>query len=359
MPAETPKKKPRKLLMAALPVALALAGGWAWLESGRYESTENAAVQQARISVASDISGRVTEVYVGDSQTVAAGTPLFRVDPQPYDLALAQAEAALAEARLTVDQMRANYRLALAQEKVAEDGVAYLDAELKRQETITRRGAGTESALDAARHDASTARENLAAAKQAVEAALAALGGDAVIDPADHPRVRAAQVARDQAAYNLALTTVKAPTDGIVYRADSFKPGQFVAAGSPLFTLVETGDTWIEANFKETQIGHMAPGQRATVEFDTFPGRDYHATIEAVGAGTGAEFSILPAQNATGNWVKVTQRVPVRLRLEPGADLAGLRAGLSAAVTVDTRAETKLDTLISSLGTPAHARSGD
>ena len=279
MSAETPKKKPRKLLMAALLVALILGGGWIWLDSGRYESTENAAVQQARISVASDISGRVTDVYVGDSQIVAAGTPLFRVDPQPYKLALAQAEAALAEARLSVDQMRANYRLALAQEKVAEDSVAYLDSELKRQETITSRGAGTESALDAARHDASTARENLAAAKQAVEAALAALGGDAKIDPADHPRVRAAQVARDQAAYDVALTTVKAPADGVVYKADSFKPGQFVAAGSPLFTLVETGDTWIEANFKETQIGNMAPGQQATVEFDTFPGRDYSATI--------------------------------------------------------------------------------
>ncbi|WP_413850864.1 HlyD family secretion protein [Albidovulum sp.] len=359
MPAEAPKKRPKKLLMAALPVALILAGGWVWLESGRYESTENAAVQQARISVASDISGRVTEVYVDDSQTVAAGTPLFRVDPQPYELALAQAEAALAEARLSVDQMRASYRVALAQQKVAEDGAAYLDAELKRQETITGRGAGTESALDAARHDASTARENLAAAKQAVEAALAALGGDAAIDAADHPKVRAAQVAHDQAEYNLALTTVKAPADGVVYKADSFKPGQFVAAGSPLFTLVETGDTWIEANFKETQIGQMAPGQRATVEFDTFPGRDYTATIEAVGAGTGAEFSILPAQNATGNWVKVTQRVPVRLRLEPGADLAGLRAGLSAAVTVDTHAQTRLDTLISSLGTPAHAGAED
>ena len=328
--------------MAALPVALILGGGWIWLDSGRYESTENAAVQQARISVASDISGRVTDVYVGDSQIVAAGTPLFRVDPQPYKLALAQAEAALAEARLSVDQMRANYRLALAQEKVAEDSVAYLDSELKRQETITSRGAGTESALDAARHDASTARENLAAAKQAVEAALAALGGDAKIDPADHPRVRAAQVARDQAAYDLALTTVKAPADGVVYKADSFKPGQFVTAGATLFSLVETGDTWIEANFKETQIGGMRPGQTADIEFDTFPGRDYTATVESVGAGTGAEFSILPAQNATGNWVKVTQRVPVRLRLPEGSDLSGLRSGLSASVTVDTKAETRL-----------------
>ena len=187
-------------------------------------------------------------------------------------------------------------------------------------------------------------------------AALAALGGDAAIITDDHPKVRAAQVARDRAAYDLALTTVKAPATGVVYKAASFKPGQFVAAGSPLFTLVETADIWIEANFKETQIGGMAPGQGATVEFDTFPGRDYEVTIEAIGAGTGSEFSILPAQNATGNWVKVTQRVPVRLNFAPGADLAGLRSGLSAVVTVDTHADTRLDTLISALGSLAQAK---
>lgn len=357
---ETPrKKKPSRLLMAALPIALLLGGGWVWLDSGRYESTENAAVEQARIPVASEISGRVTEVYVSDSQTVAAGTPLFRVDPQPYELALAEADATLAEARISVEQLRAAYRLAVAQEKVAEDGVRYLDAELGRQEALTRRGAGTESALDAARHDANAASANLAAAKQSVAAALAALGGDADIATSDHPTVRAAQVARDRAAYNLALTTVKAPATGVVYKAASFKPGQFAAAGSPLFTLVESGDTWIVANFKETQIGRMQQGQSATVEFDTFPGHSFDATVEAMGAGTGAEFSILPAQNATGNWVKVTQRVPVRLRLEPGAAPDGLRAGLSAEVTVDTRAPTRLDTIISALKGAGQAQAGE
>lgn len=359
MPADPAKKRPKTLLMAALPVLLVLAGGWVWLGSGRYESTENAAVQQARIAIASDISGRVTEVFVADSQTVAAGAPLFRVDPQPYELALADADASLAEARLSVDQLRANYRVAEAQEKVALDAVDYLDAELKRQETITARGAGTTAALDAARHDANAARENLAAARQAVEAALAALGGDPAIATDDHPKVRAAQAARDKAAYDLALTTVTAPAAGVVYKADSFRPGQFVAAGSPLFTLVETDDTWIEANFKETQIGHMAVGQQATVAFDTYPGRDYAARIEAVGAGTGAEFSILPAQNATGNWVKVTQRVPVRLRLEPDSAPDGLRAGLSASVTVDTHAATRLDALVSAVGGTGQARAGD
>lgn len=353
------KKKPNRLLMAALPVALTLGGGWVWLDSGRYESTENAAIQQARIPVASEISGRVTEVYVTDSQHVTKATPLFRVDPQPYELALAEADAALAEARIAVEQLRAAYRLAEAQEKVAADGASYLDAELARQEAITGRGAGTETALAAARHAASSARENLAAAKQAVAAALAALGGDADIATGDHPKVRAATIARDKAAYELAQTTVKAPADGIVYRAESFREGQFAAAGSPLFTLVESGDSWIVANFKETQIGRMQQGQHATVEFDTFPGRSYDATVEAMGAGTGAEFSILPAQNATGNWVKVTQRVPVRLRLEPAAAPAGLRSGLSAEVTVDTKAPTRLDTIISALKGTGQAQAGE
>ncbi|SDE55702.1 HlyD family secretion protein [Rhodobacter capsulatus] len=353
---QAPKKSPKKLLMATLPVVLVLAGGWVWLDSGRYESTENAAVQQARLSVASDISGRVTEVFVKDNDRVTAGQPLFRVDPEPYRIALAQADAALAQARLQVAQLRAAYNLAQAQEQVAQDTADYLASELKRQEAITGRGAGTESALDAARHDASSALESLAAAKQGVAAALAALGGDPKVATDAHPMVMAALTAREKAAYNLGLTTVSAPVDGVITKADSFKPGQFVAAGAALFSLVETGDTWIEANFKETQIGKMAPGQRAEVEFDTFPGKEFEAVVAAVGAGTGAEFSLLPAQNATGNWVKVTQRVPVTLRLTETTELPALRTGLSAAVTVDTKAATNLDALVMRVeGQPATA----
>ncbi|PTV95064.1 membrane fusion protein (multidrug efflux system) [Rhodobacter aestuarii] len=362
MTAETvaPKKSPKKLLMAALPLALVAGGLWVWLASGRYESTENAAVQQARISVASQLSGRVTEVFIADNAVVKAGAPLFRVDPQPYELALAQAEASLAQARLGVEQLRAAWAAAVAQEKVAQDNADYLQSELERQQQITARGAGTQSALDAARHDASSALETLSAAKQNVAAALAALGGNPDVKTDDHPTVQAALVARDQAAYDLSQTTVKAPADGVVYKAGSFKTGQFVTAGASLFSLVETDDTWIEANFKETQIGHMAPGQKATIEFDAFPGRDYEAVLEAVGAGTGAEFSILPAQNATGNWVKVTQRVPVTLRLVPGSNLEGLRTGLSASVTVDTKAQTHLDALVMGLeATPAQAATGE
>lgn len=346
MTTEPSKKKPKTLLMVALPVIVIGAGLWVWLSSGRYESTDNAAFQQARITVASDVAGRVTDVYVSDSTTVKAGDPLFQVDPEPYKLSLAKAETALAQARLQIDQLRANYRVALAQAKSAQDSADYYTSELKRQQAITTKGAGTAAGLDAARHSANAAQEALNAANQSVDAALAALGGDADIKTDDHPTVRAALVARDTAAYNLSLTTVKAAADGIVYKADSFKPGQFVSAGVTLFTLVESGDVWVTANFKETQIGKMEPGDTARIVFDTFPGRDFKAVVESIGAGTGAEFSVLPAQNATGNWVKVTQRVPVKLRFTEGEDLSGLRTGLSADVRIDTRAKTKLDKLI-------------
>ncbi|HEY0214565.1 MAG TPA: HlyD family secretion protein [Paenirhodobacter sp.] len=333
--------------MAALPVIVIAAGLWVWLTTGRYEETDNASFQQARIAIASEVSGRVSQTYVTDSQRVTAGTPLFRVDPQPYELALAQTDAALAQARLGVDQLRAGYRQSLAQEKVAQDSLNYYQTELTRQQALSGRGVGTESALDEARHNANSARESESAAQQAVQAALAGLGGNPEITTDEHPSVRAAIVARDKAAYDLTLTTVTAPADGIIYKADSFKSGQFVSAGATLFTLVETGDSWITANFKETQIARMHPGQTAKISFDGFPGQELDAVIESIGAGTGAEFSVLPAQNATGNWVKVTQRLPVKLRLTADADTSALRTGLSAAVTVDTRAETHFDQLVS------------
>jgi membrane fusion protein (multidrug efflux system) len=229
---------------------------------------------------------------------------------------------------------------------LAEDEADYLRSEYARQTNLTKRGAASDSALDKARYSSSAADEALAAAKQGVEAALAALGGDAQIKTAEHPSVQAAQVARDKAAWQLEQTIVRAPADGLIYQASSFKPGQFATAGSSAFTLVETSDTWIEANFKETQLTNMSIGQAAEIEFDAFPGRTLSAVVAAIGAGTGAEFSVLPAQNATGNWVKVTQRVPVRLHVLADEDVSDLRIGLSAHVTVDTDHKTRLDELV-------------
>ena len=326
----------RFVLMAALPLLLVAGGTYVWVTGGRYEETENANLRQARVTIASESSGRIVQANIGENQKVQAGDVLFVVDPEPYRIALAQAEAALATARLNVEQLRSAYSQAQAKEKVTASDVRYYQSELDRQQTLTQKGVGTQSALDSARRDLLNAQDEHAAAVEAVSGALAGLGGDTAIETDRHPMVLAALAARDQAAFNLQQTAVTAPSDGVVSQAASFKPGQYVAPGTPLFTLVETGDTWVEANFKETQLTHMKRGQKAEVTLDTFPDRPLTATIDTIGAGTGAEFSLLPAQNATGNWVKVTQRIPVRLKLEDAPAELALRTGMSADVSVDT-----------------------
>jgi membrane fusion protein (multidrug efflux system) len=334
-----PKKKRRAgrfLLMFALPVALVAGGSYVWVTGGRYQETENANLQQAKVSIAADTAGRIVQVDIFDNQSVKQGDVLFAIDPQPYRIALAQADAAVAGARLNVEQLRAGYSQAVAQEKSDASQVDYAQSQFDRAADLARKGINAKSSLDEARNDLDKAKQQLAAAEQGIHSARAALGGNPDIETDRHPTVMAALAARDKAAYDLAQTWVRAPADGIVSQAASFKVGQYVGSGTPLFSLVETGDTWIDANFKETQLTNMKPGQKAEIVVDTYPGKTFEATVEAIGAGTGAEFSLLPAQNATGNWVKVTQRIPVRLRLADADAKMALRTGMSATVTVDT-----------------------
>lgn len=337
--AETAKKKRRTgrvALMLALPLVLAAGGAYVWTTGGRYEETENAYLHQAKLTIASQASGRVIESRVADNAPVSKGDVLFVIDPQPYQIALNQAEAALAAARLNVGQLRAAYSQAVAQQKAAANDVAYNESEAARQNTLSGKGITTKASLDETRRDLTKARDALTSANEAVSGALAALGGNPAIETDQHPAVQAALAARDKAAYDLAQTTVTAPANGVISQAPSFATGQLVSAGTALFSLVENDDSWVDANFKETQITHMKAGQEATIRFDTFPDQPIKATIESIGAGTGSEFSLIPAQNATGNWVKVSQRIPVRLKVDdPEARLA-LRTGMSATVEVDT-----------------------
>ena len=336
--AAKPAAKSRRLLvMAALPLALIVGAGLWWLLSQGHQSTENANLHQARLSVASSLSGRVVISNVTDNRHVTKGDLLFQIDPEPYRIALRQAEVGLDAARLQVKGLKAGYAQAEAQLKLARDTVSYTATNLKRQQALTKRGVTSDSALDDSRHTALSAEQNAVAADMALKAALAALGGDAEAPIDAHPTVRAAAVARDNAAYALSQTEMRAPADGILYQAASFRLGQMVAAGSTLFTLVETGNSWVEANFKESQLADIRPGQSVEIRLDSAPDLRLSGTVEAIGAGTGAEFSLLPAQNATGNWVKVEQRVPVRIRLDPERDIPFLASGLSADVTVNTR----------------------
>ncbi|RWN46785.1 MAG: HlyD family secretion protein [Mesorhizobium sp.] len=339
-PAPVPVKRKRRLgrflLMVALPAALAVGGGYVWVTGGRYQETENANLQQAKVSIASDTAGRIVKVDIFDNQLVKQGDELFAIDPEPYRIALAQADAAVAGARLNVEQLRAAYGQSMAQQKSDASQVAFAQSQFDRAADLAQKGINAKSSLDEAKNDLDKAKQQLAVAEQGIISAKAGLGGNPDIETDKHPTVMAALAARDKAAYDLAQTTVKAPADGIVSQASSFKVGQYVGSGTPLFSLVETGDTWIDANFKETQLTHMKPGQKAEIVVDTYPGRTFEATVKAIGAGTGAEFSLLPAQNATGNWVKVTQRIPVRLELIDADAKMALRTGMSATVTVDT-----------------------
>ncbi len=335
-PAAPKKRRSRRLaIMLAVPVVLAVGGGYFWLTGGRYEDTDNAYVQQTIVSLSPDISGRIVEVDVHENQTVNKGDVLFRIDPEPFQIALDQAEASLAAARLNVDQLRVSYQMAEEQLQAAQNTLQIRQRAQQRTTSLADKGFSTQAATDNSLLAFQQAQTAVDTAQKSVAAATAALGGDPEIATENHPSVRAALAAVESAKRNLDKTTVTAPTNGVVSQVSSLNTGQFVNGGSTIASLVDTGSSWIEANFKETQLGGIKVGQPADVHVDAYPDADLHGKVSSIGAATGSEFSLIPAQNATGNWVKVVQRIPVRIELTGPADVP-LRSGMSAEVTVDT-----------------------
>lgn len=341
MAPEAPAKKKRSgrrtAIMLAVPLVLVAGGGYFFLTGGRYIDTDNAYVQQSKVSISSDVAGRIVSVAVTDNQQVKAGEVLFAIDAEPYRIALAQAEAALASARVNVEQLRVGYGTAKAKLASAQATLDIRKSEFERKQNLVAQGVNAESTLDDLKLSLQTAETNVSLAQQEVASTTAALAGNPEIATDEHPAVRSALAARDNAARNLEKTTVVAPADGIVSQVASLNVGQFIATGSTIATLVETGDIWIEANFKETQLVGLAAGMPAEISVDAFPGKKLPGHVESIGAATGAEFALIPAQNATGNWVKVVQRIPVLIRVDDVKD-EPLRAGMSAVVSVDTKA---------------------
>jgi membrane fusion protein (multidrug efflux system) len=333
-PAKTPvKRRWRLIAMLSVPLLLALAGGYMWLTSGRYVSTDNAYVQQDMVAVAPEVNGVIAEVLVHENERVRRGQLLFRIDPRPFRIALAQADAQIEAARVQVNQLEAQSAGTGADIAGAQANLAYTQREFGRYEALLGRGFTTRARYDQAQHDLAEARERLANARAASATAQSAMSGGG---PADQPALQAARVAREQALLNLARTQVRAPSDGTVSQTDRLQVGAAVVTGLPVVTLVRSATTYVEANFKETDLANMYPGQPAEIAFDAYPGTHVSGHVASIGAGTGSQFSVLPAQNASGNWVKVTQRLAVRVALDqdPGRPML---AGLSAHVTVDTR----------------------
>jgi membrane fusion protein, multidrug efflux system len=344
-PSSRPRRRwLRRVLLALGPLLVLLVGGYLYLSGGRYVSTDNAYLKADQVAVTAEISGPIAAVLVAENQHVKPGDVLFRLDPAPFVVALRQAEAGLQKVGTDIEALKASYQAKQEELELANNSLAFAKREFERQSELSKKNVIAAASLDRTQHELETAQQQLAMLDRDRARLLAGLNGDPDIPVKQHPSWLAAEAVRDAAALDLARATVVAPFPGAV----SNKPelGQYVTAGKPVMTIVADDDVWIEANFKETDLTNVRPGQAATVEIDTYPGRDWPAEVESISQATQSEFSVLPAQNATGNWVKVVQRIPVRIAIWTAPGDPPLRAGMSTYVEIDTGEERSLTGMI-------------
>ena len=328
-------RRMKQLALIGVPLLVLAAALIVWLQGGRHISTENAFVKADIAQIASEVPGRITELRIRDHSAVAAGDVLVRLDPTPYQLALAKAEAEIDSARAAVEQLKASLREIRAEAKEAENKLSYLQTQARRQRELSRTGVTSAAKLEQSNSEEQEGEDRVAVLHQRIARMIAALGGNPDKPTDQYAAVREKLALRDRAALDLAYAEIKAPKAGIIVNF-KLQLGEQVKAQTPLFALVTDRRPWLEANFKETELTHVTVGQKAKVVLDMHPDITWDAEVESISPATGAEFAILPAQNASGNWVKVVQRLPVRLRLIERDGEPPLRAGMTAYVSIDT-----------------------
>lgn len=324
----------RFALMGIVPLLIIAGGVTYWIGLQGKVSTDNAYVQQDKVSVSAEVGGRIVQVNVKENQQVRAGDLLFRIDPEPYRIQIAQADAAIASAQASETALENAPELSGADIASAREEVGFASSTMERQRALWARGFTTKASYDAAQHQLAQAREKLRLAQAQSAEARAKLSTGAQV-PGVYPAIAAARAEREAAALNLSRTEVRSPLTGRITQSDRLLAGQQVVSGLPVVTVVANGESYVEANFKETDLADIRVGQSAKIRFDAYPGLELDGHVASIGAGTGSEFSVLPAQNATGNWVKVTQRVPVRITIDSESPRQ-LIAGISSKVTVYT-----------------------
>ncbi len=329
--------KSRKLLRHILLIGgpllgLAVVVAWYWL-TGRYVSTDDAYVQAHQVQVAARVQGHVTNIYVSEHDAVHPGQPLFTLDQTTYLAQIAQAEAAVHSARDQIRSLKEQYRQQQAELARLQNDISYYQRNFFRITTLANRHMASESARDDARHALDTSRQQAVATSRALDSLVQQLSGNPDIEPDQHPQVRSALAQLDMARLNLGYTQVKATVHGVVGPMDLLV-GDFVNPGQQVFAIVSSY-SYIEANYKETQLTHVRPGMHVNVTVDTYPGLTWHGRVSSISPASGLELSLLPPQNATGNWVKVVQRIPVHFELDIPKNYPPLRAGMSVIATVD------------------------
>jgi membrane fusion protein, multidrug efflux system len=344
-------------LFALLPAVL-LAAGYYYVTGGQVMSTDDAYVQAEKVGISTDVSGIVQDVAVKDNQQVEAGQVLYRLDPRQFQIALDNAKANLAQVAMSIEAMKQDYRRMLSDTAAQQAQVDLDQTNYDRNAMLLKTATISQAVFDQARYTLENDKAKLAALQQQTKVQLAKLGGDPDIATTDHPQYRQAQAQVDEAQRQLDHTIVTAPFAGIVTNVPAIAPGKYLAASTTAFFLVDTDHVWVDATPKETELTYVRPGQPVTVTVDMYPDHEWHGVVESVSPAAAQEFSLLPAQNTSGNWVKVVQRVPMRVRLDTSdKNLPPLRAGMSVEVDVDTGHARGLPHFITSLFHHAHQRS--